>query len=254
MVNIEHKYLSLFFVFLLLLGDGECGELILFLNCDTQASKLENSVFNDLQNIRDEALRISHYTGMQIQEIIFDGSDLEPKSVFKSLKKLKVNSDDVILYFFSGHGYRTPSRGENPWPYLYFSKYDHGVDYEKILEILSNKHPKLLLALADCCNNILEERYAPPVYKLSGSKKNEEKIANAYKKLFLETEGEILITSSEIGEFSWCIPKGALFTTAFIDEIRLETGWSDASWERIILRASYRVKKYQKPFYLISPP
>lgn len=242
------------FAFLLLLGVGECGELILFLNCDTQANNLEKSVFNDLQNIRDEALRISHYTGMPIREFTFDGSDLDPKSVFKSLKKLHVNNDDVVLYFFSGHGYRIPSRGDNPWPYLYFSKYDKGVDYEKIMNILSSKQSRLLITIADCCNNVLDERYAPPVYKFLGVKKNEDKIAHAYRQLFLETEGEILITSSEIGEFSWCYPKGALFTLAFIEEIKFETGKSDASWERILSRASYKVKKYQKPHYVISPP
>lgn len=241
-------------IFLLLIGAGECGELVLFLNCDTQAENLEQSVYNDLQNVRSEALRVSQYTGLPIREIAFEGSELNPKTVLNTLKKLKVSHDDVVLYYFSGHGFRTPSKGSNPWPYLYFSGFDSGVDYDQIMRLLSQKYPRLVITIADCCNNVLEERYAPPVYKFIGSKKKEEKIADAYRKLFLETEGEILITSSEIGEYSWCIPKGALFTLALIDEIKVETGKDDPSWERILSRASWKVKKYQKPYYTINPP
>ena len=119
-----------FLYFLLLCGVGECGELVLLLNCDTEANNLEESVYSDLQNIRDEALRISHLTGMPIREISFQGYELNVKAVLNSLNSLKIKNDDVLIYYFSGHGYRTPSKKDNPWPYLFFSKSGFAVDYD----------------------------------------------------------------------------------------------------------------------------
>lgn len=234
---------------LLLFIKGEGGELILFLACDTDAKNIELSVHNDLYNIRNEALRVSYHTGLPLKEFSFVGSELQPKSVLHTLQSLEIEDDDLVFFYFSGHGFRTPEKAEDPWPNLFFTQSCYGLDFGKVISILSKKHPRLLIAVADCCNNIMAEEVAPPVYRQGSAKTRKEKIANFYKKLFLETEGKILVASSEIGEFSWGIPKGALFTLALLESLKVESEKGSADWKKILERSSWKVMKYQHPYY-----
>src|SRR5690554_5949878 len=96
---------NLCFLLLLLFAIGECGELVLFLACDTDAKNIEASVHSDLYHIRNEAMRISYYTGLPIKEFSFVGSELRPNSVLNTLKSLQVEDDDLLFFYFSGHGF-----------------------------------------------------------------------------------------------------------------------------------------------------
>lgn len=246
-------YKKIFFLFFLFCRVGECGELILFLACDTEARNIESGVYHDLENIRKEALRISNYTGLPIKEISFIGKELQPESVLNACCSLEVEVDDLLFFYFSGHGFRTVAKGDDPWPNLFFSSSRQGIDYGEVIAILSQKHPRLLIAIADCCNNVMKENAAPHVYWNGSVKSKKEHVSKAYQKLFLETEGKILVTSSEIGEFSWSVCEGALFTLAFLESLKMEAEKGSGDWGKILKRSSWKVRKYQHPYYEISP-
>ncbi len=237
---------------LLLCTTGECGELVLFLACDTEAKNIETSVYKDLSNMRDEALRISHYTGLPIKEISLIGHELTPPAVLNALKFLDVEHDDVVLFYFSGHGFRTPSKEDDPWPNLFFSQTWEGIDYGKVIDILSDKYPRLLITVADCCNNIMEEHVAPPIFIGKVDRTRKEIKEQAYRELFMETEGRVLVASSQIGEFSWSVSKGALFTSAFLESLKKESEKGCSNWKTILDRSSRKVKFYQNPYYQVE--
>jgi hypothetical protein len=245
------KRCLLLFIFLALPLKGYCGELVLFIVCDTMAINIEDSVYHDLENVRQECLRISEFSELPLREIAFTGGGLNPESVFKELKGFSVSPDDLVIFYFSGHGYRTDSKGENPWPNLLCSSSRTGIDYGKVVEILLSKQPRFLLAIADCCNHFMSGSFAPPVPDLAIKSFSSEQVRLSYRKLFLESEGAVLVTSSEVGEMSWCIPRGALFTLSLIDSLKIEAESPTPSWELLLERASLKVKGYQHPFYLI---
>lgn len=228
-------------------------DVITIVACDTHANNLQTAVRNDLVNIRNEAAKIALYTKLDLKELIFDGDTMEPKTFLSTLRSLKFAKDDIVFFYFSGHGYRTYSKEEaNFWPDLFFTKAGEGVDYSQVLQILSSKNPKFLLAIADCCNNYLDDLTAPPVIK-QALKPNTTALEKNYKKLFLEMKGSILIASSSVSEYSWSYPKGAVFTLAFIQSLTEETTRkSDPKWQVILNKTTQRIKRHQTPIYLIN--
>ena len=70
-------------------------------------------------------------------------------------------------------------------------------------------------------------------------------------KLFLETEGVILVASSDIGQLAWCYPSGAIYTTAFLNCLKNELMYSkNADWSLILKGATKVVKRHQTPYYV----
>jgi len=247
------KKLLLFFCFLCFSYQTEAGELIAVLVCDTEASNIEDASAADLESMRREASRICQHTGLSLREVVFS-ENLRPKPFYRTLKALSVTDEDVVLFYFSGHGYRTPSK-ENPWPNLFFSASKSGVDFFEVTRRLEQKRPRLLISIADCCNNILPTHYAAPVYHGSLFAKAPSRVVLNYQQLFLEQTGTVIVASSEVGEYSWCISKGALFTLAFVESLQIETKKraGEADWQTLLDRAAYTVRARQHPLYLIQP-
>ncbi len=242
----------IFLLFLVSLGRGEGGELIVCIVCDTYAENISEAISQDFDQIRKEAARISKHTGLDLSEWLITGENLRAKTVLKTLRNLYFQPDDIVLFYYSGHGYRTKSK-KTPWPNLYFSLDKEGVDFEQVISILQKKQPRLLLAIADCCNNIVEEQYAPPLVKGDVMPKSNKWVEKNYRKLFLETKGSILIASSGVDELSWCIARGALYTLGLIDSIKRGTESSKgAEWSLILDRAARSVKRFQTPYYKLE--
>lgn len=230
------------------------ADIIAIIACDTHAHNIENSVSEDLATIRAEAAKIALYTESDLKEIIFDGNNLQPKEFLKTLKGLQFTEGDTVLFYFSGHGFRTYSKDESIlWPNLFFSDSGQGIDFAQVLAILGTKKQSLLVAIADCCNNYMDDSAAPPLVKGGVAKQNIETLKKNYKKLFLDTKGSILVASSSVSEYSWCYPKGAVFTLALIQSMHEETlRKSDPDWKTVLDKASYRIKRHQTPFYFIN--
>jgi hypothetical protein len=229
------------------------GDIIAIIVCDTHAGNIENAVIMDLNNIRAEAQRIAEYTESDLKEMIFDGASLDPSDFLTTLKSLKFSANDSILFYFSGHGYRTYAKDDKiPWPNLFFSDSGKGIDYTQVLKILTAKNKRLLLAIADCCNNFMDDDIAPPVVKKDiKSKRDIERMKVNYKKLFLE-KGNILVASSDISELSWCYNRGAVFTLALLEILQEEAQHKKSpTWKSILNKTSEKIKKHQTPVYLI---
>lgn len=240
------------FVVCILVEGPLFGGIVSIIACDTVADSIGESVARDMSHVQNEIRQIALYTNSSLQELIFDGASLYPQAFLDTLRALEFTEEDTIIFYFSGHGYRTFSKDEGvSWPNFYFTISDKGVDYAQIIEILSSKNQNLLIAIADCCNNFLEASEAPPLVKRkiealsSGAKSN-------YKKLFLETSGKIIITSSDIGELSWCYTRGAIFTMALFDCIQEETRKKKTSWSMILDLTAVKVSAYQTPVYVIQ--
>lgn len=247
------KKICFFTLFVLsFFGKGECANLVMILACDTQAENIDETVVQDLVNMRAEGERICSYTGMSLVEYVFTGADLAPNSFFAALKEYRFKSDDTVIFFFSGHGYRTPSMGNDPWPNFYFTLTDQGVRYKEVIQLLQQKKPRLLITLADCCNNVIEDELAALVAPGKAPAKAGRMEMN-YKKLFLYSKGNIFITSSKVGQESWCIPEGAIYTLAFLKNIKKEVETAKKpSWSTLLKNASRDTLDYQTPYYKLS--
>ncbi|GAB5551355.1 MAG: hypothetical protein Sapg2KO_09460 [Saprospiraceae bacterium] len=234
--------------------NAEIGTLHALVLVD-EYSEISTACIADKFKIEEEVQIIAQKTRMQLnlQQIDYSKDGLE-----RSIEALEVGENDVIFFYFTGHGYRYENQITcGDLPYLYLTKaqehlYEAGICLDAITEQLKAKAPRLLVSLADCCNNILP--YEEPVAM------NTALVGEVYKKLFLQTEGHIIATSSLPGQFSFATNNGGYFTNGFLATIRdlasLESDLNQITWEKVLKRTTaltiINSESKQKPQYQIE--
>lgn len=248
-----------FFFFLLfcLSTVGLAGEIKAIILCDTIAENIEASVASDMKNIQEALKKISKKTGLKLAVKVI-ASDYLKEPFLAHINSLQINKDDIVFFYFSGHGFRTERKKDNQWPDLYLTPDHQALDFKEITQILQEKKPRLLIAFADCCNNILDEESAPPTQSLHAFKSHKPikpELTN-YKRLFINTKGSIIISGAAPGEFSWGTLKGGLFTLAFLQSIVDEVHYPrPANWRVLIERAVLKIVRKeigQNPQFILN--
>ncbi|CCB86258.1 MULTISPECIES: caspase family protein [Parachlamydia] len=232
---------------------SEAADLHAIVVADTIASNISKSVEMDLKKMEAEIYKISRHANLPIQKHFIAGKEITSAEILTTIQNLSVSDDDVILFYFSGHGYRTKKK-ESPWPNLYITHENKGIDFDLIVSELENKCPRLMIVFADVCNNIVPDMFAPPLAARSMAMMGQRAItADAYLALFRECRGKILLAGAKTGEFAWCTLDGALFTDAWIQSIEDEAKKGpEACWESIIEQAILKIQVDQNPYFQIE--
>lgn len=244
-------------------GAEAVGESINFhaiLVADLNADNLEEGVERDLQRMQGEVRKISKYTQLPITEKLFLGDISDPEELIDYLSKLEVMPDDVIFFYFSGHGFRTTLDGKLAWPSLAFEHADVGIRLEEIALCLEKKQARLTLIFADCCNNKMSLSNAPPLikvkHKISG-KEAQKRMEEGYRKLFISARGVLVIASAQAGEYSYADDdEGSFATIAWVKGLQelskrpVEqiswTAWIDA-FETLLAKIAKKNDVVQQP-------
>ncbi|MDQ2994127.1 MAG: caspase family protein [Pseudomonadota bacterium] len=229
----------------------EARNLYSIIAADTDDHIIGDSVLQDFTHVRKKMQEIANYLGIDLKEISIRGEKTKPSILLATLNKAPIQKDDVVVFYYSGHGYRTQSKGASPWPNLYFSTPDQGIKYELIMELLADKHPRFLLTMVDVCNSFCPESGAPPLVTRPTdrpSSKEQQRIQSNYRHLFLDLPGSVHITSSAIGEYSYGYSDGGLYTNAFLSTLTYLTRTStQAEWGMITHQAAELVEDREHP-------
>lgn len=217
---------------------------------DTASTDIGATVAPDLEHMHQQTSTIAKLLHINLEESTFIGPQVNSRQFFHALSSLKIDHDDLVIFYFSGHGYRTKSKdARDPWPNLVFSLEHAGVDFLDVVDIIKEKNPRLVIAIADSCNNYLAPGYIPVVKpakkRLMRSLKLPE--ANAHF-LFIEPVGEILMSAASPGEVAWGTLKGGIFTNALLFSLsQAIDGPQLPDWAQIVLEASDSVLENQTP-------
>lgn len=195
-----------------------------------QASKV------DLEMMEKEVKAIARSGKFNLNMTVFHYEKPIASEILKAIKNLNPVKNDLVLFYFSGHGYRTSSSGTSPWPNLDFPIENCGIELKDIINILKEKNAALSIIIADCCNWKVPEQAAPPILKgqLSNMKFSKYKINN-YRKLFCKTNGIIATVSAKAGQPSYCTSAGSFYTFSFLNALQqvLEREEAQVSWSAI---------------------
>lgn len=219
----------------ILVGDTNCGEL-------------KGSILVDIRSIENHLIDIAGHSQLQLKIHQIIAHDANSSAVLNYINQLVADKEDVIFFYFSGHGFRTPSKEKNPWPNIYFATDQTGIDLLEIGNILKAKAAHLSVVFADCCNSSLPNYLAPPLAKgKHTSITDRERITSNIKKLYIETDGLVMIASSKAGQASWSIgSEGSLYTGVYSEAFKSFVKQRDGaviSWQSLLDLASY--KTYQ---------
>lgn len=97
-------------VLLFFLGRGEAANLHVLMVCDTNDHKIGQSIQIDIGRMKKQFKSIEKNTGLHLNLFLFQGSAAKPKEIIATLDSLDVEKDDVILFYFAGHGFRVEKK------------------------------------------------------------------------------------------------------------------------------------------------
>lgn len=211
-----------------------------FLIFDTSPEDIGKSVSIDLQNIRNFLRDVSHNTNLTLNEKIFSEKEYN-RAIFQEIAKTSIKSDDLVFFYFGGHGFHSPENPSN-WPNFVLMPTRNYLAFEEIAAAIEEKKPRLIIIASDCCNNIS----AIKIPKIMKARNFNFDIHENFKKLFLNIKGKIYISASSVGEFSAGNNLiGGFFTHHFISNIYSEIFDEDnPSWDNIVENTRWDLEQF----------
>lgn len=169
--------------------------------------------------------------------------------LMNAMNGLKVASNDVVVFYYGGHGARALNNESDPFPQMCLgeSSERNWVPATLIKNIIAKKQPRLTVVLTGCCN--AEDRGVTIkgiVAQSQGYTSEANVDKEAYKRLFIESSGIVQMTSSVAGEYSFCggKPTGqeSAFCTALLDVLdNVGHGIITANWETVCTKVKENV-------------
>lgn len=196
----------------------------------------------DSKAMRSEVRGIAQLLGMNIQIYDVSGDQFSLIGLKRALKQLKASNDDVIVFHYSGHGFRFDDQ-EDEFPQLslcptgYEELLDNNyVGLSDVYEVLLAKQARLTIVLGDCCNSFLG---APrPITQTAFLTRDRSNVSlEKLRQLFINSRGSIISSAASPGEVSWCDLSGGMYTNAFLQTLRSEISLlaeGEPSWDNII--------------------
>jgi|GEM_PF-1199292 len=241
---------------LVAVGAVQAADLHFIVLADT--TDVSIGTVDDLNNAQTWAQAIATNTGLTLNFQSLSGAQLTEANVRTLLGNVQAGVEDVIYFYYTGHG---GNPGNVTWPVFYFvnsTQAGSEVSFDEVVETLQPKNPRLLVVLADCCNNYPSQAGYPfhqPTIRDSSQ------YAQAFQQLFVDFQGTVLASGCEPGQFSLGGQgQGGLFTNTFMDSFYSLAGTQSVLiWDDVLSKTKTDAKaealqygENQVPQYLIK--
>lgn len=163
------------------------------------------------------------------------GKSFSCNKIAEAVALLKVGAEDVVIFYYSGHGFRTDDNA-TPFPDLYCGEEAFTGAAPRLLNIastLAKKGARLTITVADSCNVLATQPLPPlPGAAIASVPVSREK---QYRKLFFGHKGTLTMSGAVKGQFSWYLPQHGLFTNQFLNALDAATHPSKQGlWKDVI--------------------
>lgn len=125
---------------------------------DTLQKDIGKSCAMDIQRAKETFAYIAAYIGCKINIRIVAGEQYSKQNVVSELKLLKPGTNDIVIFYYTGHGYRKPE-DKRRYPYLDLRSkptddyLKETLNMEDIYKLVRQKGARTNLVLSDCCNS-----------------------------------------------------------------------------------------------------
>ena len=151
----------------------------------------------DRQRVQDFLGKVQRLTPLTVSPTVYQSKQQEIKvdTIWQWIQKLSTTKDDVIFFFYSGHGGRTPQ-------YAYWGLTNESMPAPWLQTAMSNKPARLKILITNCCNIDIERREKQAATPKVGT--IDESESYLMENLFLYSQGFLYITSSAPTQYSFC--------------------------------------------------
>lgn len=210
-----------------------------FIFANTNDPKIGKSCDVDKEKILVNVKTAARVLNYKVSTHIFTGKDFNKDNLRNALNNFSCSENDVVFFYFTGHGGRS-QEDQEIWPQMNFNKSGQNVDEYyvplNIVDKMFDEHgPKFRLVMADCCNNYAN---ITPKVDMRGQTvvDNENHTNEVFAKLFKDVKGNVLISSSKQGEYSYSdTEKGGWFTANYIEALTKAMNKEvNTSWESLL--------------------
>lgn len=234
--------------------------------CNTTDASIGPGMISDMNHMNNMVQTIQAILDCESDLKIFDGNTCTRANITNYINNMEVGRDDVILFFYSGHGTHAAGNAEDPWPQMCMNTGIESLFMPVISvdKLLANKQPKLRIILTDCCN-VEDSRVSikPKLAQLSGPTSLKDFNTSAIKKLFLENKGKVIMTSSKLGQYSHSCnynDMGSIFTNYVIEAFDGIGQEVSPTWDAYCKAVHDMTLAYefedkstkQEPYYMVS--
>ena len=223
--------------------------LHLIVVADTLDKAIGKSAAADLHNMMKTFTRFSEMLGIRkgnFRPQVFAGNNCESKLVINALNRLTPGKNDIVIFYYSGHGFRTNAR--DSFPYIKSTRInkDSATIVRNSLRIKEDIFNRLMakktkarvtIVISDCCNSDIEKpkSIGNPVGKSRGEWELNEKNT---RDLFLSFKPvSILLTAAQNGEKAICDPEyNSYMSFSFLAALKQYTsrGEYKVSWAKLL--------------------
>lgn len=210
---------------------------------DTQDKNIGNDDRLDNQALNKELKGIAQCLGMELSiKNITGKAAYNKRNLVNAIKETKPGKNDIVFFCFNGHGFRWDNQ-KDKYPNICMMGPNDDTDGHYVLttdiyNALLKLKARLTICFTDCCNSKIGD-YAPSqtdntLYSRANARVSKKRMRD----LLLNTEGSILATAANPGEYAWSFGgSGSAFTQSFIAQLRKEVSSANTnpvSWETLM--------------------
>jgi hypothetical protein len=211
--------------------------LHLIVVADTTDRKIGRSVAIDSENLQDFFKSVADQSEgrLKFRKQVLEGHAITRANVLYAVDNITVYRNDVIIFSYSGHGYRAHTT-DSPWPMM--NTKDGSTDFAAVIAKIKQKQPRQFIALADCCNNFIDR--VPEALSLRSIRPLSPQIIKC---MFVDSKVKIAASGSEPGQYSYGNDQiGGFFTSSFLKNLEEKLAVATCSWEAVFVDTSKEVK------------
>lgn len=233
---------------LILCVDLQAGQLRVLLVGDTTCN-ISEQLKVDLALMKQESHKLAKHLNRPLDLKVIDGNRAERGNLIATLDRMRVDPDDVLMVFYTGHGFRNKEK-KGQFPFLFFTRTQEAMDMEELIHRTYDKGAKFALVIVDACNlpfaHLGEDDGGRMI---NGDFNTEGNIRCNIAHLFENRRGVLAIASASPGEVAYASHYGGYFTQAFLDTLYTNNCSVTNNWESLLNSIKYKTGDIQHPIY-----